>query len=206
MEEWARMLVTRNLTSEKSLFSQCRKDLLNVLYKDEEYSEELYSQVEWILRGYKNKLWETLSMNDKEDLPDNILDTVSDLLKKIKDVDGQKLKSFYRNIIKIVVDRGYHGPSEKGNLIDIGEFEDGKHWKFAIIQIGANYWLINDEWILVIPAIYKSMRKISDDAYYYEVTKKSHLGEIEWIIGLWGEKYFWGTSKRIASKLNLYPL
>ncbi|MBR7037257.1 hypothetical protein IKI14_05435 [bacterium] len=46
MEEWARMLVTRNLTSEKSLFSQCRKDLLNVLYKDEEYSEELYSQVE----------------------------------------------------------------------------------------------------------------------------------------------------------------
>lgn len=204
MEEWAKILVTRNLISNKSLFSQCREDLLNVL--SQEYSEELHSQVEWILRGYNNKLWEALSLDDKEDLSNNIFDTVSGLLEKIKDTDDVKLKSFYRNIIKIVVDGKYHRLNKNGKVIHIGEFEAGNHWNFAIIQVGDNYWLINDEWILVIPAIYKSMRKISDDAYYYEVTKKSYFGENEWIIGLWGERYFWDTAKRIASKLNLYPL
>lgn len=205
MEEWVMNILDKlNLNPNKVQLSGCRKDLLEVL--SQEYSEELHSQIEWILNDYKNKLWETLTLNSKEDSSSNIFDVVSDLLKRIKDTDDVKLKSFYRNIIKIVVDEENYGLNKKGDLIDIGEFEEGKHWKFAIIKVGDNYWLINDEWILVIPAIYKSMRKISDDAYYYEVTKKSHFGENEWIIGLWGERYFWDTAKRIASKLNLYPL
>ena len=205
MEECVMNILDKlNLNPNKVQLSGCKKDLLEVL--SQEYSEELHSQIEWILNDYKNKLWETLTLNSKKDSSSNIFDVVSDLLKRIKDTDDVKLKSFYRNIIKIVVDEENYGLNEKGNLIDIGKFEEGKHWKFAIIKVGDNYWLINDKWTLVVPPIYKSMKKMLNYDWFYEVTKKSYFGKTKWIVSIWWDEYFWDTAKRFASKLNLYPL